>query len=308
MRYKKYIGFPLVVIAVASLWFISKYKDIYKEEINFNVSFINVPEDIIVNSTAAQMNIPVEISASGFTLIWEKTFGRGIHLYFKIFTYTINDSLFFNPQKSVKNMKRSKELSYEILNVDDQEVFVNIKRFNSKMLPLKNDLVIEYSANFVSLRTPSFKMDSIMVTGNDDVVASLKEIKVTGKPIVIADSLTTVTINLNEIYPNLKFNDSNIIMTIAATQMTEGSIEAKVRLINAPQDLEIKLIPENVVVVYSTPISHFDKIKDKDIEVIVDYNQIDDLNMAIIPAVNLLNENIASYRMSPKQIQVLTIK
>lgn len=308
MRYKKYIGFPLVVIAVASLWFISKYKDIYKEEINFNVSFINVPEDIIVNSTAAQMNIPVEISASGFTLIWEKTFGRGIHLDFKKNTYTRNDSLFFNPQKSVKNMKRSKELSYEILNVDDQEVFVNIKRFNSKMLPLKNDLVIEYSANFVSLRTPSFKMDSIMVTGNDDVVASLKEIKVTGKPIVIADSLTTVTINLNEIYPNLKFNDSNIIMTIAATQMTEGSIEAKVRLINAPQDLEIKLIPENVVVVYSTPISHFDKIKDKDIEVIVDYNQIDDLNMAIIPAVNLLNENIASYRMSPKQIQVLTIK
>ena len=308
MRYKKYIGFPLVVIAVASLWFISKYKDIYKEEINFNVSFINVPEDIIVNSTAAQMNIPVEISASGFTLIWEKTFGLGIHLDFKKNTYTRNDSLFFNPQKSVKNMKRSKELSYEILNVDDQEVFVNIKRFNSKMLPLKNDLVIEYSANFVSLRTPSFKTDSIMVTGNDDVVASLKEIKVTGKPIVIADSLTTVTINLNEIYPNLKFNDSYIIMTIAATQMTEGSIEAKVRLINAPQDLEIKLIPENVVVVYSTPISHFDKIKDKDIEVIVDYNQIDDLNMAIIPAVNLLNENIASYRMSPKQIQVLTIK
>ena len=308
MRYKKYIGFPLVVIAVASLWFISKYKDIYKEEIEFNVSFINVPEDVIVSSTVSQLKIPVEISASGFTLIWEKTFGHRLNLDFKKNTYSRNDSLFFNPSKSLKNMKRSKEISYDILNVEDQEISIDVKRFNSKKVPLVNDFEIEYSSNYVALKEPAFTMDSITVTGNDNAVDALQEIRVTGKPIIVSDSLTTISVNLNESYPDLRFENPNITLAITATQMTEGSIESYVQLINAPSDVEVKLIPEKVTVVYSTPIAQFDKIKDSDVKVIVDYNQINDLNMAVLPEVILSNANMVSSRVMPKQIQVLTIK
>ncbi|MEO9954430.1 hypothetical protein [Nonlabens sp.] len=308
MRYKKYVGFPLVVIVVASLWFISKYKDVYKEEIEFNVNFINVPEDIVVNSTINQILIPVEISASGFTLIWEKTFGHRLNLDFKKNTYSRNDSLFFNPSKSLKNMKRSKEISYEILNVEDQEIPINVKRFDSKRVPLVNDFKIEYSSNFVPLREPAFTQDSVTVTGNDTAVAGLKEIRVAGKPIIVSDSITSINVNLNEKYPDLRFENPNVALTIVSTQMTEGSIESYVQLINAPINLEVKLIPEKVTVVYSTPIAQFDKINDSDVRVIVDYKQVNDLNTAIVPEVRLNNENMISSRILPKQIQVLTIK
>ncbi|WP_405377363.1 hypothetical protein [Nonlabens sp. Asnod3-A02] len=308
MRYKKYVGFPLVVIVVASLWFISKYKDVYKEEIEFNVNFINVPEDVVVNSTVNQLKIPVEISASGFTLIWEKTFGNRLNLDFKKNTYSRNDSLFFNPSKSLKNMKRSKEISYEILNVEDQEVSIDVKRFDSKRVPLVNEFKIEYSSNFVPLKEPAFTLDSVTVTGNDTAVAELKEIRVTGKPIIVSDSITSININLNEKYPDLRFENPNISLTIAATQMTEGSIESYVQLINAPSNVEVKLIPEKVTVVYSTPIAQFDKIDNSDVRVIVDYNKVNDLNTAIIPEVRLINSNMVSSRILPKQIQVLTIK
>ncbi|WP_405369462.1 hypothetical protein [Nonlabens sp. Asnod2-A12] len=308
MRYKKYVGFPLVVIVVASLWFISKYKDVYKEEIEFNVNFINVPEDVVVNSTVNQLKIPVEISSSGFTLIWEKTFGNKLNLDFKKNTYSRNDSLFFNPSKSLKNMKRSKEISYEILNVEDQEVSIDVKRFDSKRVPLVNEFKIEYSSNFVPLKEPAFTLDSVTVTGNDTAVAELKEIRVTGKPIIVSDSITSININLNEKYPDLRFENPNISLTIAATQMTEGSIESYVQLINAPSNVEVKLIPEKVTVVYSTPIAQFDKIDNSDVRVIVDYNKVNDLNTAIIPEVRLINSNMVSSRILPKQIQVLTIK
>lgn len=308
MRYKKYIGFPLVVIAVASLWFISKYKDVYKEEIEFNVSFINVPEDVVISSTVNELKIPIEISASGFTLIWEKTFGHSLHLDFKKNTYSRNDSLFFNPSRSLKNMKRSKEISYEILNIEDQEISIDMKRFDSKRVPLVNNLKIEYSSNYVAIRDPAFTVDSVTVTGNDAAVAALKEIKVSGEPIMVKDSITSINVNLNESYPDLRFNNAHVTLSIIATEMTEGSVESYVHLINAPIDAEIKLIPEKVTVVYSTPIAHFDKIKDSDVRVIVDYKQVNDLNTSIIPEVKLMNPNMVSSRISPKQIQVLTIK
>ena len=309
MKYKRIIGFFLVVVVVASLWFISKYKDVYKEEVIFNVSFINVPNSLTLDDSSKQLNVPVEISATGFTLIWEKIFGHRVELGFKENTFSRNDTLYFNPTRSIKNIKRSNTLSYEILSADDLDIPIEFKRFKSKKVPVINKVALDYTLNYLAVKEPYFQIDSVTITGNDVRVNALQELVITrDSKLLIKDSLTTLEIDLKEIDRELDFEPPILSLRVEATQMTEGKINIPVRLLNVPVDQQVKLIPDNVQVVYSTAVANFNQIKAQDISVFINYELIEQLNIAVIPEIEISNDKIISYRINPKQVQVLTIK
>jgi hypothetical protein len=309
MKYKRIVGFFLVVIVVASLWFISKYKDVYKEEVVFNISFIDVPNNLTLDTSSQQINMPVEIRASGFILIWEKIFGEHLELDFKDHTYLRNDTLLFNPSKSIKKINKSKKISFEVLSADDVDIPIQFKRFLSKKVPVVNQIELDYTLNYLAIKKPYFQKDSVTITGNDAKVNALNELVIVrDSKLVIKDTLTTLEIDLKEIDVNLNFEPQKLTLSVEATQMTEGKVDIPVRLLNAPTAYDVKLIPDNVQLVYSTAVSNFDQIKARDFSISIDYNLIQELNIAVVPVVELRNDKVVSYRINPKQVQVLTIK
>jgi hypothetical protein len=108
--------------------------------------------------------------------------------------------------------------------------------------------------------------------------------------------------------PDLSFDPQQLRFIVEATQMTEGTINVPVSLINKPPDYKVKLIPDNIQVVFSTSVSNFNEITANDFLISVNYELIDDLNISATPQVELLNKRIVSYRINPKKVQLLTIK
>lgn len=309
MRYKKILSFLLVVVVVASLWFISKYKDVYREEIIFDISFINIPNSLILLENSKEIQIPLEIQASGLTLIWEKIFGHSLELDLEKNTYLRNDSLFFNSTKSLKNMRKIKSRSYDIVGVDDQELFLNFKKYATKKIPLKNSLTAEYTNNYYPLSDPFFNIDSVIITGNDAKVKELVVFDVKKKSkVIIKDSVTKFSIKLKEIDPELNYNPEEIELTYKATQVTEGTYDIKLKLINNSNDYEIKIIPDTIEVIFSSPVAKFETIDKEDFDIFINYDKVDDLNMSVIPEIRVKNSDVISYRISPSQVQILTIK
>lgn len=309
MKYKSIIGFLLVVLVVATLWFISKYKDTYEEEVLFTVSFENIPNNLILNNDNQQIELPVEIKASGFTLIWEKMFGHSIGLDFEENTFSRNDSLFFNFSKSIKKIKRSKAFAYEILSADDIEFNLKHEKFKSKKVPLVSKVELEYGGNYQSIVKPYFSPDSVVITGNDAKVNSLNQITVLhDSKVMVNDSLTTLEVDLKEMDPALSYQPQRVSLIVKSAQMTEGKINVPVQIINVPSQNDVKVIPNNVQVVFSTSISNFNKVTEKDFQIIINYEDINDLNIAATPKITVTNNLIVSYRINPKQVQVLTIK
>jgi hypothetical protein len=163
--------------------------------------------------------------------------------------------------------------------------------------------------NYLAVKEPYFQVDSVTITGNDVKVNALQELVITrDSKLLIKDSLTTLEIDLKEIDRELNFEPPTLNLRVEATQMTEGKINIPVRLLNVPANLQVKLIPDNVQVVYSTAVTNFNEIKAQDISVFINYDLIEQLNIAVIPAIEISNDKIISYRINPKQIQVLTIK
>lgn len=309
MKYKNVTGFLLTVAVVAGLWFVSKYKDIYREEVFFNIALINIPKQLILETSATSFKIPVEISASGFTLIWEKYFDQSIELDFNDNTYMRNDSLFFNPSKSIKNIKKGEGISFDILNVDDLEISLKYTRFKTKKVALVQNIKIIYQSNYSPVKSPYFQIDSVTITGNNKKVDELEKLVIdTGTVLNIKDTLTTLEIDLKQMDASLNYLPQKLFLTVEAIQMTEGKVEVPVKLMNAPVDKKVKLIPNSVQVIYTTAVSNFNEITANDFSIFINYDDIKDLNVAILPSVEIKKDQVVSYRITPAQVQVLTIK
>jgi hypothetical protein len=309
MKYKSITGFLLTVVVVAGLWFVSKYKDIYTEEVFFKIVFINVPKQLVLETSATNFKIPAEVSASGFTLIWEKIFDQRIALDFNDNTYMRNDSLFFNPSKSIKNIKEDEGIAFNILNVDDLEIPLEYRRFMSKKVALVNNIKINYQMNYSPIKPPYFQIDSVTVTGNDKKVGELEQLVIdTGKTLNIKDTLTSIAIDLKQVDASLNYLPKKILLTVEAMQMTEGKVEVPVKLINTPVDQRVKLIPNSVQVIYTSAVANFNEITASDFNIAINYQDIRDSNVAVQPLADTKNDKIISYRITPAQVQVITIK
>lgn len=309
MRYKKILSFILVVVVVASLWFISKYKDVYQEEVIFNIAFNNIPKSIVLHEDSKEINQPVVIKASGFTLIWEKMLGRNLELDFSKNTYLRNDSLFFKSSNSLKNIKEIKSGAYEVVDIEDQEVLLNFEKYIVKKVPIESQIEIEYNNNYYPISKPFFQTDSVTITGNDSKIKKLEKLEVkTNSKLIVNDSLKTISINLKDIDPELDYDPQELLLTVQATQVTEGKLDVTLRLVNNVNDYEVKIIPDTVQLIFSSPVSDFENVDINDFDVFIDYKKVDDLNISVIPEIKISNNSVISYRISPPQVQVLTVK
>ena len=145
--------------------------------------------------------------------------------------------------------------------------------------------------------------------GNDAKVKELVVFDVKKKSkVIIKDSVTKFSIKLKEIDPELNYNPEEIELTYKATQVTEGTYNIKLKLINNSNDYEIKIIPDTIEVIFSSPVAKFETIDKEDFDIFINYDKVDDLNMSVIPEIRVKNSDVISYRISPSQVQILTIK
>lgn len=90
--------------------------------------------------------------------------------------------------------------------------------------------------------------------------------------------------------------------------MTEGKITKAVEILNAPQEVKIRLIPDEVRITYRSSTTDFPKINAQQITPVIDLKNVQQDNFSTIPEVQGLGSFVSDYTLTPNQVQVLIIK
>jgi len=70
---------------------------------------------------------------------------------------------------------------------------------------------------------------------------------------------------------SINLSDSLITYTLQVEQFTEKKLESAVKLINAPKDREIVLLPKKVSITVQVPLSKYQTLKSEDFIITADY-------------------------------------
>lgn len=307
MRRKKVSGFLVILVGVTILWFISKYKNVYEEEVAVEIQWKQIPENIQIDNESAAIVFNPRLRQRGFKLMTNKLFMPTLELDFDQFTFSRNDSIFFNPYLELDDLKKvNRELS--IQEVINQDFYIPATRFERKKVPIVSNFKIKYANNFKSIEPYKLGRDSVNLYGKKELLDKVDSLVVSSEPILINDTLVRRKLDLKLPVNGLKSDIDQVEVIFEAMEVTEGSFIVPVNVISKPSDSYVKVIPETVTVIYQAAIDNFESITVKDLTVELDLGKVKESSKVMVPEIIYNSDLIYHARLKEEAVQVLIVK
>ncbi|WP_158979370.1 CdaR family protein [Cellulophaga sp. L1A9] len=288
-------------------WFINKLSEDYTGRATFDVVYVNVPDSLLFVG-ASKDHIDVKLKASGFTFL-----GFG----FKNKTVTIDvskaeqkDDAYIVP-RSVYQLQIEKQLphSMEFLGVDEGDAIVlEIYELKRKKVPVMQRLKIDFSQNYMLEGAIIISPDSILVKGPGKVLEEIESIQTEVKKIsnVTEDFSEELLLQTPENTDNITYLTAKVFVKGKVVRFSEKIIEAPIKVINLPDNFEIKLFPDTVKIVCKAKIDDLKDLKTTDFSVVADYNLIqDDAKHAIVLKLETFPEYLSDIRLMSNEVRYI---
>lgn len=285
---------------------LTKLSKNYTNTITFTINKVNIPEEhIVLSDTNQKLNITI------------KTYGfKLLKYYFKKPSITIDFLNDVDKKDAVYTWEKSKGYSKLHSQFDKNIELVNITpsvlsfRYDVnaiKMVPVNLNSTIKFSPGYDLLGDYLLQPDSIQLIGPKMLVSGI-EFMETDTIIfnqIKSDILKTVSLKLPENSEDIKFSNTNVLVTGTVVKYTEGVLNIPVMVKNIPESIKIKYFPKVVGVTFYTSLSDFNSITTKDFKVECDFSTITSDNSFLSPEIIQKPEAVKNVRIKQKRIEFI---
>lgn len=160
---------------------------------------------------------------------------------------------------ALKTELKSKE---EVISIYPQILSVKLNKAYSRKVPVIIDAEISYASQYFLNGKMLYEPDSITISGSNEVVSKVKNIKTEKKQISQLNDNTFMTLKLVNPYNNyiLRLSNDYIKLFIPVVQYTENFVEVPVSLDSVVSNHEVITYPDFVKVYYLIGINNFNKV------------------------------------------------
>ena len=312
-RYQLYV-FLICLGLSLFIWTMIKLSEESEAEIEFPVSYSNIPQDkILVNSTMSEIRLrfeekatklfhlkfikkktPVNISLANMNLQQ-----KGDKYYGYLFTSFMIDYI-----------TRQLDLPGTVISVSPDTLFFIFEDRVEKTIPVDINIDISLEKQFMLYDSISVRPDSIVLSGPLSMVDTIE--KITIADIHLSDINKTLVlqkaIGIHENTQFLTFTPPQVEITIPVAEYTESYFDIPVR-INNSGDHTIKTFPESVRIVYLVALKDYNKVSAEMFSCVADFGNI---NIETEHKVRVRVLNVPSYvkvtRIEPDEVEYIILK
>ncbi len=154
-----------------------------------------------------------------------------------------------------------------------------------KFVPLVLDMELDFPLGYRhsgNLRADF--TDSVMVVGPKKELAKINSWKTVRYKTPRFKSKSTFRVSL-EVRPPLKVKPQMVQVTVDPQLYTETSIEVPIHAINVPPNLSVRFDPHFVRLNLLVLLTHYEEIENSGIQAVVDFNDIDERSIKVIPRI-----------------------
>ena len=303
-RFNVFIFFVLLALIYS---FLSKLTSNYTKVIVFAVKPVDIPSNQVVLDQSID-SIRIELNGYGYNL-------AKYYMNESIIEISLNDL-----KKSKSKYQWSKQRNFSILeskfgssisliSISVDEIDFIIEEYESKKVPIKLDLELEYKPGFDSFQEYQLSKDSISITGPNSLIDSIIIIEAQKLALKDLDSDINRKIKIkpseNE---NVIYSENEINFYLKVEKFTEESIKVPVTIVNIKDNMKINYFPKVVSVLYRVSIKDYKTVNPMDFRVECDLNTINKDNSIMISTITKQPENVKKSRIENNQIQYVIIE
>uniref|UniRef100_UPI003217D247 CdaR family protein n=1 Tax=uncultured Draconibacterium sp. TaxID=1573823 RepID=UPI003217D247 len=284
---KQAVVFLVCLLIATVLWFLNALSKDYSTTISYPVKYVNPPShQFLSNELPSKLDLKVD--AHGFTLLRHK-----LSLAFSPIILNLNSiTRGVLPQDGtyeVKTNQHLKRIASQVSNeinvreVQPEILYIVLDSLKSKSVPVKYNVQLDFKPQFNLQNPVSSEPKEVKITGPSAIVDTIQFLTTEKKSFKQLD--VTTERNLKIMHPDkTTVVPEKVLLKINVEKFTEKEIKVPVKILNKPENVNIKLFPSEVKVNCLVGLSEFENIHPDNFEVVVDYESIGDgsSNLAVI--------------------------
>ena len=308
---KKQVQVFLACIAISTiLWGLLRFSEEREDELQIAFSYKNFPEDELLISELPS-TMPVKVRAQGFDLL-SRSFGFNqpqIEIDLSKTKHVLKGDrkqYIWIPKLNAKKIIRSigTNIKSSLFPVDT--IKIEFSEIVTKSLITKFNFEVVNAREHFVLKEPLISPYKVTVRGAKSVLNRLDTI--TTEPIII-DVLET---NLDNDYKlatpfgvDSLYQDS-VRVFLGVDALKEHQFDVPITIQNAPDSLEFKLFPNEVVVSFICATSELSQIYPKDFVAEVDFNEIKLNFKKLTVKLNKYPDIVREVKVEPASVECIT--
>lgn len=197
-----------------------------------------------------------------------------------------------------------------ILSIKPDSISSNYYKLNYKTVPVRLSSNIKIANQYVLRQDISIEPKQVKVYGPKNVIDTLSAIytkKYEGRSINKDSSY--VALKLDNSNKQLKLSEEEVNVGVFVEMFTENKFEAPIILKNVPNNVTVRLFPNSATISYNVKMSDFNKVSERDVRLIFDYNEAIELKKREYNLqTEIKTDKIWSVRSNPSKVEFLLEK
>jgi YbbR domain-containing protein len=294
------------------LWFLNALSKSYITTISHPVEYVNLPRNrYFVNTPPKKINLTV--NAHGFTLLRYKLF-----MSFNPLNLDIEDlvrespetlkGLYIVPAGNIRETVTS-QMSNDIrlMEISPGAFTLAFDTLGSRRVPVSPVVVFDFKPRFGLASDIRLNPPTVTVSGSRNMIVNIDSIRTVPKTFKNLDATISAELEL-QVPPQVIVEPRKVILTAPVDEFTEKHMALPVLIDNQPENVKVRLFPNEVDVKFSVGLSSFSHIKTEEFELFVSWEDIE--KKAIVLKVKIRKQpgNIKSVTIIPENVEYLIEK
>lgn len=302
----------LVCLAISILmWlFIELMKD-YTDEIKYNISFINVPKDLILTNSGDSV-ISIGMNAQGFELLAAKYSKAIRHLTVDLSTLKIRPTgdgytAYLPSTRIMEQLGSQIRFEKEITYIKPDTLFFRFSKIFSKQVPVKLDLDYTLDGQYDITDSIFFRPQYISVSSIKSIIDTLSFVMTDKLSLSKLDSSVNMKVGLNKGYrANLiKYSIDSVTVKLKIEKVTEAGYTIPVSIIGNGEN--VKIFPDKVEIVCRIPLSVYPHIDASDFSAQVEYLPASLKEKKLKVNLTKIPDKVKILKISPAEVEYIII-
>ncbi|MDC8004964.1 hypothetical protein POV27_12955 [Aureisphaera galaxeae] len=304
-KVKSFLFFLLLAMI---FWILAKFSTETTALVYANILYDNVPEHISVTKEGSD-KLSFEVETNGF---------QALSYGFKQPSISIDISRYYKEGDTVVVLENADlvqliatqlDNSSGINNLSSNSLRVSLDRLEMRKVAVKSMVEIQYKEGYRNLGALQIQPDSVLLVGPLQKLEKIDFIETENEVVKNASDRIEKKIKLKVPEdPELSIKTDEVSISAAVEEFTQKQFPISVQLINAPRDVEVKLLPSEINVSFNVAMSRFNSVSPNDFRLVCDYRNRNEAESFLIPSLETYPNDLYDVEVATKRVEYLIFK
>ena len=300
----KFRFFIFFVVLSTIFWVITKLSNTYDSKVDLSVNLIDLPVTI-VPVLEKDLELKVDLTASGFQLLIYHLFNKKVELSFENASYASGTALInlFDQRFQIEKQLFDNITVNQVIPNVLKFKYDNLKRKKVAVRPILN---ITFMPGYDISDGWKVEPDSLWVSGPGKLIDTIEELNTL--PIKLIDVNKDIKKEIGFVITNplLKLEVNITSISASVRKFTEKTVSSFINMKNLPDSLAIKLFPQSVAVTFSVLLDQAARIDSEDFAFSCDFATSDGGDKrSLIVNIEKQPQGVRKVRWKPSQVDYL---